>query len=89
MKDTENTEADELEIVYMVHPAERRKGLMTEILDFFKTNQTEWKRRIIATVSTKNLISLSLLEKWGIEEKKNLTDPETNKKSYKLILKNS
>ncbi len=86
MKDTENTQPHELEIVYMVHPDARRKGLMTEVLLFLKSQQIEWNRRIIATVSPNNLNSLSLLEKWGIESKETLTDSETQKVYYKLIL---
>ena len=32
LKDTIWTNKDELEVVYMVHPTERKRGLMTEVL---------------------------------------------------------
>lgn len=69
LKETENTAENELEIVYMVHPAERKRGLMTAILAFLKRKQSVWNRQIIATVSPENIHSIALLEKWGISKK--------------------
>jgi RimJ/RimL family protein N-acetyltransferase len=86
LKETEHTSGDELEIVYMVHPDERKKGVMTEIMDFVKKNQILWHRPLIATVDPQNEHSLSLLEKWGIEKKESLEDPETGEKYLKLNL---
>ena len=83
LKETENTEVgEELEIVYMVHPEERRKGVMTEVMTFLKEKQGEWKRQIIATVSPKNVVSIALLEKWGIEGKEWIKDEEESEGGY-------
>ncbi len=87
LKESPNTNLDELEIVYMVHPAARRQGLMTEVLLLLKNEQHNWERKIIATVSPKNTNSIALLEKWGIDKRKALTDPETGKEYLKLTLK--
>lgn len=86
MKETEHTNENELEIVYMVHPNERRKGLMTAVLSLLKKNQYKWKKRIIATVSAENLNSLKLLNNWGIEKKELLVEEETGKECFKLTL---
>ncbi len=86
LKETEHTASDELEVVYMVHPDARRKGLMTEILDFAKQEQSTWRRRIIATVSPKNQASLQLLQKWGVAKKEMLKDKETGDEYLKLTL---
>lgn len=86
LKETEHTDKDELEIVYMVHPEERRKGLMTEILALLKENQSIWKRRIIATTSFDNQNSIALLNKWGIAKREVLKDDETGKEYWKFTL---
>lgn len=86
LKETEHTLKDELEIVYMVHPAERGKGLMTEILSFLKVKQHDLQKRIIATVSPENVNSISLLEKWGVEKREVLKDDETGKEYLKFLL---
>lgn len=77
LKETGHTAVGkELEVVYVVHPEERRKGVMTEVLAFLKGRKGEWKRKIIATVSPKNAHSLALLEKWGIERKEWIEEEE-------------
>lgn len=86
MKETEHTLDNELEIVYMVHPNERKKGVMTEVLHFLKQNQQNWKKRIIATVNHDNLNSIALLEKWGIEKREILVDDDDGKEYLKLTL---
>jgi len=68
LKETANTTKSELEIVYMLHPAARRQGIMSEVLTFIKNNQVIWQRKIVATVHPKNTPSFRLLEKWGIEK---------------------
>lgn len=68
LKETADTTAAELEIVYMIHPAARRQGIMLEVLNYIKNNQTIWQRKIVATVHPKNTPSFRLLEKWGIEK---------------------
>lgn len=85
LKETQHTKADELEIVYMVHPEERKRGLMTEVLNFLKENQGTWARKITATVDLKNENSISTLKKWGIDSKEILE--EEGEKFYKLVLK--
>ncbi len=81
LKETQYTSEQELEIVYMTHPAARRKGLMREVLAFFKSNQKVWGKTIIATVSQQNSISIQLLEEWGIT-KKQLIDPKDGEESF-------
>ncbi len=78
LKETENTGKEELEIVYLVHPDARRQGLMTEILSYFKTHQSNWGKQIIATVAPHNTHSLMLLEKWGITKREEIEDEEGN-----------
>ncbi|TPN82872.1 GNAT family N-acetyltransferase [Aquimarina algicola] len=87
LKETEHTTDTELEIVYMIHPNERRKGIMSKVLSFIKEKQQDWKKRIIATVNPKNLDSITLLEKWGIEKTEILINSETGEEFLKLILK--
>lgn len=85
MKETENTSVAELEIVYMLHPAERKKGIMTEVLDFLKSNQGLWNRQLIATVDPENRDSIHLLERWGIAKE---IEVENEEGAYlKLLLK--
>ncbi len=86
LKETENTNENELEIVYMIHPKERRKGIMTEIFSLLKTKQKNWGRRIIATVSADNVNSIALLKKWGIDKKEPRLNSETGEASFKIIL---
>lgn len=89
LKQTQDTAEDELEIVYMVHPTERKKGLMTEILSFIKAKQTDWKCRIIATVYPKNEYSYKLLEQIGIERQELITDEETGESFKKVWIRAS
>jgi RimJ/RimL family protein N-acetyltransferase len=86
LKETEHTAAGELEVVYMVHPKERRKGLMWEVLEFLKENQHAWKKTIIATASPKNTSSVKLLAKWGIDKRELLIAEDTGERYYKLFL---
>lgn len=65
LKETEHTSESELEIVFMMHPDARRKGIMKTVLRFFQNNQFFFDRQIIATVHTENERSLKLLKKWG------------------------
>jgi RimJ/RimL family protein N-acetyltransferase len=87
LKQTQDTAEDELEIVYMVHPAERRIGLMTEVLKFIKAKQSDWKRRIIATIYPENAHSYKLLEQIGIERQQLITDAETGETFKKVWIK--
>ncbi len=86
LKETEHTDKNELEIVYMMHPQERRKGIMTKVLSFIKAQQPNWQRRIIATVNPTNMHSIILLEKWGIDKREECVDPEDGKPYLKLTL---
>ncbi len=65
LKETEHTTDKELEIVFMMHPDTRRKGIMRKVLRFIQNNQVFFHRRIIATVHSENKGSLKLLKKWG------------------------
>jgi len=84
IKETKSTNKDELEVVYMIHPDERRKGIMTEVLSLLKEQQKNWQRTIIATVNLKNLHSIALLKKCGTSKKEVLTNSETNEQYLKL-----
>ncbi len=86
LKESIHTGKDELEVVYMVHPNERRKGIMSETMSFLKQNQEIWGKRIIATVSPHNVYSLALLEKWGVEKTEVLLNEETEEEYFKLTL---
>lgn len=85
LKETEHTNNTELEIVYIIHPDARRRGLMTEVLSFCQEKQKEWGKRIIATVDPKNVNSISLLNKWGIINQEIVKDEESD--YLKLLLK--
>jgi RimJ/RimL family protein N-acetyltransferase len=87
VKQTQDTAEDELEVVYMVHPAERRIGLMTEVLKFIKAKQSDWKRTIIATIYPENEHSYKLLEQIGIERQELITDAETGETFKKVWMK--
>lgn len=76
LKETEHTAKDELEIVYMIHPAERGRGIMSTILNFFQKEQSIFGKNIIATVHPQNNTSLRLLEKWGIQTRKIIKNGE-------------
>lgn len=86
MKESLHTSSEELEIVYMIHPQARKRGLMTSVLTFLKENQQNWQRRIIATVNPENIASIALLEKWGIEKRVTLIDEETHRSYLKCLL---
>ena len=86
LKESQFTLEGELEVVYMVHPNERRRGVMTEALNLLKANKTKWKRKITATISPQNTNSMSLLKKWGIEKKELIKEPETGESFLKLTL---
>ncbi|MFK8105441.1 MAG: GNAT family N-acetyltransferase [Saprospiraceae bacterium] len=86
VKETEHTNATQLEIVYIIHFAERRKGLMTEVLAFLKKQSKIWKKQIIATVDPENTNSIALLQKWGITQQATLHDSATGAPYLKLSL---
>jgi RimJ/RimL family protein N-acetyltransferase len=87
LKETDHTSNNELEIVYMVHPKQRKSGVMTEVLELFKTKQYEFKKKIIATVNPKNVKSISLLNKWGILKQDKIKNKDTENYYYKFWLK--
>lgn len=86
MKESEHTNDNELEIVFMIHPDVREKGVMTEVLSFLKLKQKCWNKRIIATVDPENINSISILNKWGVDKKEILLNSDTGKEYHKLTL---
>lgn len=88
LKPTDYTNKNELELVYMVHPDSRRKGLMTEVLNLIKQEQYRWKQQIIATIEFDNEISMRLLNNWGIIKKETQIDPEDGEHYWKVWLSN-
>lgn len=87
LKETEHTADDELEIVYIIHPDERRRGIMREILDLIKDKQTELNKKIIATVNFKNINSMALLERWGITKRQTIRETDSDYEYLKVWLK--
>jgi len=55
LKETADTTKAELEIVYMIHPAARRQGIMLKVLDYIKNNQTIWQRKGFVKVYLKTI----------------------------------
>ncbi len=86
LKDSQHTTTYELEIVYMVHPAERRKGIMKEVINFLIKEQSVWKRQLIATLHPENKNSSRLLESAGVAKQELITDIETGEKYIKIWL---
>ncbi len=86
LKETGHTNEGELEVVYMVHPDARGKGLMTEVLALLKEMQSTWDRRIIATLSAENTNSMKLLKRWGIEQEEIIRDEEDDDEYLKVLL---
>lgn len=86
LKESVHTDENELEIVYIVHPECRRKGLMTEVLSLVRNSLDIWNKRIIATVGPNNIFSLKLLHNWGIEKKEVLYDQDNKEEYLKLLL---
>lgn len=86
LKETEHTAENELEIVYLIHPDERRKGYMREILRRMKSEQRVWRKRIIATVNPANKSSIDLLEEWGIDERESVTNSKSGRPYLKITL---
>lgn len=86
IKETDDTNTNELEVVYMIHPEERRKGIMAEVLSILKEQQKNWQKTIIATISPENKHSLALLKKWGITKREVLVNSETKEEYLKLTL---
>ena len=86
LKESENTEKDELEIVYMIHPEWRRKGIASQALNAICSRKDEWKKEIIATVHPNNSNSITLLRKRGIYRETKRIDEETGEPYWKYWL---
>lgn len=89
LKPTIFTEGNELELVYMVHPDSRNKGVMNEVLALLKQVQAQWTTQIIVTIDFDNDISVRLMEKWGIVKREERIDPDDGVEYWKMWLAQS
>jgi len=70
LKESQYTEADELEVVYMLRQNHWGKGLMPEILRSINTHANTMNRQLIATINPENIRTVRALEKVGIVRQK-------------------
>ncbi len=70
LKESQYTEADELEVVYMLYQNHWGKGLMPEILRSIKVHAHAMNRQLIATINPENIRTVRALEKVGIARQK-------------------
>jgi len=70
LKDSQYTEADELEVVYMLREIHWGKGLMPEILSSINAHAHTMNRQLIATINPENIRTVRALEKVGIAHQK-------------------
>jgi len=70
LKESEYTENDELEVVYMLHKVHWGQGLMPEILRAVNTHAYTINRQLIATIDPENIRTVRALEKVGITRQK-------------------
>lgn len=68
LKETENTEYGELEVVYMVDKPYWGMGLVPEILKEIISYSASKNKRVIATLNPENKKTVRALEKAGIEK---------------------
>jgi RimJ/RimL family protein N-acetyltransferase len=67
LKTSEYTQANELEIVYLLNEPYWNQGLMTEVLFEIQKHARKFNKQLIALVKSKNEASLSVLDKIGIQ----------------------
>ncbi len=84
LKEGENTNEGELEVVYLLDQEYWGKGIVVEILNKLLDYVKGLNKRIIATVKTRNHQSIRVLEKVGIEKKSIL---QMDKNVLKIWLK--
>jgi len=70
LKESQYTEADELEVVYMLYKIHWGKGLMPEILRSINAHAHTMNRQLIATINPENIRTVRALEKVGIKGQK-------------------
>ncbi len=70
LKESEYTEQDELEVVYMLRQNHWGKGLMPEILRDINAHAHTMNRQLIATINPENIRTVRALEKVGVDRKK-------------------
>lgn len=85
LKQTNNTDEDELEVVYLLDKNFHGIGLMTEILQKINSYAGSHNKKLIATINPDNIKSLKVLEKTGIEKQGWINDADG--KTYKIWLK--
>ena len=67
LKQSKYTEANELEVVYMLHRKHWGKGLMPEILHSINAHAHLLNQQLIATINPENIRTVRALEKVGID----------------------
>jgi len=70
LKDSQYTEANELEVVYMLHQNHWGKGLMPEVLRGINRHAHTMNRQLIATINPENIRTVRALEKVGVARQK-------------------
>jgi len=66
LKESEYTEVNELEVVYMLDQIHWGKGLMPEILHNINAHAHTMNRQLIATINPENIRTVRALEKVGV-----------------------
>ena len=70
LKESEYTENDELEVVYMLYKIHWGQGLMPEILRAINAHAHTMNHQLIATIDPENMRTVRVLEKIGITRQK-------------------
>ena len=86
LKQTENTETDELEVVYLLDREYWGRGFIPEILRTINKYANDAGRKVIATLNPENLKTVRALEKAGIDISKNCWIGEEGDRCYKVTL---
>ena len=86
LKDSRWANDEELEIFFMLHPQERSRGIIREVLPLIKRYQYLWGRQIVATIHPENVRSRSRLDIWGVDREETLHDPLEGCRCQKLYL---
>lgn len=66
LKESEYTETNELEVVYMLYQNHWGKGLMPEVLRSINAHAGTMNRQLIATINPENIRTVRALEKVGV-----------------------
>jgi len=85
LKQTDVTDKDELEVVYLLDKKYWGKGLMPEILNEVNKLACNAGRKLIATINPENTKTMKALEKTGLDKQEWIT--KGDERIYKVRLK--